>query len=443
MNISIKPAIILGISLLSLQSSFAQNNNEDNTLTLSAQIRPKSEFRNGAFTPLSSNQDPAALISQRTRLSANYQYKDDLSIQITPQFVNVWGQDPLSQGAANKNGFGLYEAWAKIKLGIGTYLQAGRQVISLDDERFYGESDWGQGGRSHDAISLHYDGEQGAFKAFGAFNQNYKELYNNNMYNPAGSLFSSKDAANYKWMQTLWGRYNFDKNMYISGIFSNLGFQNALDAMDSAKTYFNQTLGANFSSTVKNTKFDLSAYYQFGDNAQGKNTQAYLLAAKIENKINKNWSLAIGGDFLSGNDVGVTPSSDNEAFIPYFGTNHKFYGAMDYFYAGNGHKGTGLIDAYLKASYKHNNNWAWNFTLHNFATNNKIYTGIDYLGANLGQELDIDFAFAINKFTKLTGGYSVFLNTESLDYLKGVNNTNSTQHWAWLSLNVNPKIFSK
>lgn len=439
-----KSIFLLGLSLGVLSSTYAQDQNEeDNTLNISAQIRPRAEFRNGNYMPFSGSDQPAAVISQRTRLSVNYGYKDQLSFQITPQSVNVWGQDGLTQGAGNANGFGLFEAWAKIKLSPSTNLQTGRQVISLDDERFFGELDWAQGGRSHDAVSLHYDAQQGSFKAFGAYNQNYKELYGNNLSNPAGSLYSPNGAANYKWMQTLWGKYNIDKNMYISAMFTNLGFQNALDALDSAQTYFNQTLGLNFSATAKNTKFDLSAYYQMGDNAAGIATQAYLLAGKIEQKINRNWTASLGGDFLSGNDVGTTTSNENHAFIPYFATGHKFYGSMDYFHSGNGHKNTGLVDAYLKFGYKSNMDWSWNFTLHNFATQNKVYDGTQQFGSNLGQELDIDFVYSINKYTKLIGGYSVFLNTPTLDYLKNVNNANSSQHWLWLSLNVNPKLFGK
>ena len=44
-------------------------------------------------------------------------------------------------------------------------------------------------------------------------------------------------------------------------------------------------------------------------------------------------------------------------YAPKYGTNHKFYGFMDYFYVGNGHGGTdaasaGLIDIYLKTAFK-------------------------------------------------------------------------------------------
>jgi len=80
--------------------------------------------------------------------------------------------------------------------------------------------------------------------------------------------------------------------------------------------------------------------------------------------------------------------------------------------------------------------------VHQFLSPVAIKDATKTLPSNLGQELDMDFGLTINKFAKLNGGYSFYLNTPSLLFLKGVKQSADAQHWAWLALNINPKLFS-
>ena len=45
-------------------------------------------------------------------------------------------------------------------------------------------------------------------------------------------------------------------------------------------------------------------------------------------------------------------ASENKAFTPFYGTNHKFNGFMDYFHVGNHANSVGLIDIYTKVKTK-------------------------------------------------------------------------------------------
>ncbi|MBS1627595.1 MAG: alginate export family protein [Bacteroidetes bacterium] len=435
--------IFFGISfLITLNLSAQKSSEEENKISVSAQMRMRAEFRDGTFQPLPANENAAALVSQRTRFSLNYQYKKLLSLQVSPQSITVWGQDALTQAATTKNSMAFFEAWVKLNLSASSDLQIGRQVISLDDERFFGELDWVQGARAHDAIAFHLQKEKFILKSYIAYNQNYRELYSNNLNNVSGTLFTSKDAAQYKWMQTVWGKYNFNKKNSVSILVSNIGFQNALNALDSAKNYFTQTLAVNFFHVSEQWKYNFSAYYQLGKNAQGKQTNAYLVAFAADKKINTNWNIGLGTDIVSGNDVGVTLSNNNKAFIPYFGTNHKFYGSMDYFYVGNGQKSSGLVDIYFKSGYKPNNKLALNFAAHQFISPNTMFDGTKNLSSNLGEELDVDFSYSIHKYAKLVGGYSIYSTTSALNFLKSVNPAHSIQNWLWLSINITPNIFN-
>ncbi len=411
-------------------------------LDINAQIKIRSEYREGVFQPLPKNTQFAALTSQRSRLSFSYKYNHQITLKLSPQAVSLWGQDALTQGITIKNGISFFEAWAGIKLSSLAELQVGRQVISLDDERFFGALDWAQGGRAHDAITLNVYDENIELKTFVAYNQNYNTLYGNNINNVSGNAYSPVNAAPYKWMQTVWGKYNFNEHIHLSLLVNNLGFQNTIAANKPAPEYFLQTFGLNNFYHYKVYKIFVSGYYQTGVNASGKKTNGYMAAIGLDRKFGAKTTLGIGGDLLSGDDVGSKTSNITKVFIPYFGTNHKFYGNMDYFYAGNAHSNTGLMDAYLKASFNVNTNLNFTIVAHQFITPNKIYKGAEKMPADLGQECDLSFAFNMNKYTKLMGGYSCYLTSPSLDYIKKVTSAHVMQNWVWISLLVDPLIFS-
>ncbi|HNG06888.1 MAG TPA: hypothetical protein PKU98_10330, partial [Saprospiraceae bacterium] len=119
--------LLFGISL----SSSAQHSTDTlhNTLTVKAQLRTRGEYRHGAFRPLNKNEDPAALISERIRLSFEYKYKDQMQVKIVPQSVGIWGQEAMVQGAESSgNRLAFFEAWAMLKIAKGFDLKVGRQV---------------------------------------------------------------------------------------------------------------------------------------------------------------------------------------------------------------------------------------------------------------------------------------------------------------------------
>ena len=412
-----------------------------NTFSVSGQFHVRGEFRDGVFRPLESGEKPAGLISDRIRFTLDYSYNNKLELKITPQSIGVWGQSPLVQGAENSGSqFSLFETWVKLSLNSNWNTQIGRQVISLDDERMFGALDWAQGGRAHDAIAFNFAKNKYEFRAFASYNQNYKALYSNNLSNPAGNLYSTQDATPYKWMQTIWTKLPINEHNKVTLLVSNLGFQNAASKSDSTKTYFQQTMGANYFYNNSKVNANISAYYQVNDNSIVTATSAYLLAGYLGYNVNNQWNIGLGADYVSGNKVGQTQTK-NQSFNPYFGTNHKFYGAMDYYFAGNGHRGAGLSDNYLKIAYKMKPELAFSLAIHQFFSPNTIVNNTTEYNTNLGQEFDLGFSYKINKFASMTGGYSAYATTPSINYLKNTPNGNDLQHWAWLSLNITPTFF--
>lgn len=426
--------LILSTTQLNAQS----NETVENEFQASFQFRPRLEIRDGAFRPLSEGEKPSALISDRARLKLDYKYKDILELRVAPQSVGVWGQANMVQGAENSgNRIALFETWAKLNLHHDWSMKLGRQVISLDDERFFGELDWAQGGRAHDALQFNFKKEKIDLKTFFAYNQNYAAMYGNNLSNPSGNLYSPADALPYKWMQTIWAGITLNEKSKLSLLITNLGMQ-YMDNKDTTVN-FTQTIGANYFYKGSDLNGSLTGYYQLGKDMNAVKTNAFLLAAQIGYQFNSNFNLNLGSDYLSGNKLG-TAQDKNYAFNPYFHTGHKFYGSMDYFYSGNGHKNVGLSDNYLKLNYARNN-YSINLALHQFFATASILEGNIDKNKNLGQEMDLTVLYKINPVVSLVGGYSFFINSSTLNYLKDVPTANSYQQWAWVSLNITPKFF--
>ena len=143
--------VYLALGLLLLPGMlWAQGSEKENEFTMSMQIRPRAEYRNGAQLPRFEGDKAASFINNRARLSMEYK-RSDLSMKISAQHVGVWGQDPQ----IDTNGrFIMNEAWAKLNFGAGFFAQLGRQTLSYDDERILGGLDWNVAGRYHDALKL-------------------------------------------------------------------------------------------------------------------------------------------------------------------------------------------------------------------------------------------------------------------------------------------------
>jgi len=420
-----------------IQTTFAQ---DSSYFSLSAQIRPRAEFRNGTFRPLLPGEDPAALVSSRQRLNFDYHHADLLDLRLSLQNVSVWGQanavQPVERGG---NTVALFEAYGDVKIAGGLRARFGRQAISLDDERFFGVVDWAQGARAHDALAFLYKKNRWEGRLYVAYNQNYKTNYDNNISNPAGNRYAIADAQAYKHMQAFYGKAPAGKYGYLSLLAVNTGLQNALSDTANKAMHQQQTLGLNYFRTAPRWSVGVSAFYQMGDNLAGMNTEAYLLSAKAGVPFLKKWDAGIGADYLSGNDFGKG-NEKNRAFAVPYATNHKFYGHMDYFFAGNPHGNVGLFDKYLSVGYKATAATKINLAAHWFHATGTIYTAGVKQEADLGQELDLNFSWKAYPFLELLGGYSTYHTTQSLNLVKNTPGAGDWQHWVWLSANLSTEL---
>ncbi len=82
-------------------------------LTISGQLRTRTEFRDGLGTLILKNNSPSFFTSQRSRLTFNYK-TSRVIFQTSLQDVRVWGQDASTISNADGNKLGVHEAWAEI-----------------------------------------------------------------------------------------------------------------------------------------------------------------------------------------------------------------------------------------------------------------------------------------------------------------------------------------
>ncbi len=407
--------------------SWAQEATQESEFSMSAQLRARGEYRNGAIYPRSEGELPATFINDRARLSMEYQ-RSNLRLKFAGQHVGVWGQDPQ----IDKNGrFMLNEAWAELGLGNGFFAQLGRQALVYDDERILGGLDWNVSGRYHDLLKLGYANKHHALHLMLAFNQNDEKVGGGSYYAPGGQP--------YKTMQSLWYHYgNAGQPFGISLLAMNLGWEHG--DTENPSTIYMQTLGSYL--TYKNSLLDIngSFYFQTGKTAANANVSASMGSVFARFNLHPQWAAGVGSDYLSGS---AQDDSKYKAFNPLYGTHHKFYGTMDYFYASPFINGLnpGLWDNQLAVFYKPSKKVDLSLNYHYFLTTTTVSDSSGKLDKALGSEFDFQIGWSILPDVKLLAGYSFMLGTQTMDVVKGGDH-NSWQDWGWISLNITPKLFS-
>lgn len=413
----------------------AQDTENVNQFNVSLQLRPRAEYRNGYKTPLYEDEKATGFINQRARLSFDYQ-REGLSAGLSFQNVSVWGEYPISN--ANKSNTVLNEAWAQLKSKNGMFMKFGRQVLHYNDGRLISVADWNQAARSHDALKFGYLTERHQLDFVLAYNQDAEK-------NSGGTYYYAYGVP-YKTLQTVYYQYNGLKNFTPSFIFINVGLENGETLKNESKLVYSQTMGVNLLyNPVTNLRFTGISYLQTGKTKSNSKISAALLSLKGEYDASKQVKLTAGTDFLSGEEYNSPDKNETyNAFNTLYAGNHGLYGVMDFFVDSPYRTGmnVGLWDKYLGISLKPASKYAVALTYHHFSTASDVYNlPGEKLKKGLGSEIDLQFDYNIMKDVKLTCGYSTFFGTATMDFVKGGDHK-VWQDWAFMTINVNPKIFS-
>lgn len=407
------------------------NKSKAQDVNISAELRPRFEMRHGYKTLIPDDVKAANFVSQRTRLNAFYS-NPNYRFYMSLQDVRVWGDVPQLN---NNDAYGpsIHEAWGEAIVSEKFSIKVGRQEIIYDDHRIFGSVGWAQQARSHDAAIL-------KFKPADKHSLDVGLAYNAN----GESLFKEDYVVNsYRTFQYAWYHGEFE-NFGLSILALNNGLA-YLDNSDSAKTEqkvaFSQTIGPRL--TYKKDAFSANAafYYQGGKNGNNKTLSAMYFSVDAAYQISGNFSVGAGVEYLSGTDTKEKVTGDDKSFTPFYGTNHKFNGWMDYFYVGNHGGNVGLMDIFIPLKYK-KDKFSAALIPHIFST---AATYTDMSGADLdkglGTEIDLMLTYTISKEVNLQAGYSQMFATETMQALKGGNYKN-TNNWAWIMLTFKPTFYA-
>lgn len=380
--------------------------------SLSGEFRPRTEFSHGYKTLAEENQNWSNFTSQRTRLNAGFK-NEWLSTKIVLQDVRLWGSQP-QLGTNEDYAVSIHEAWARVFFTKYFSLQAGRQELVYDDHRIFGNVGWAQQGRSHDLALFKFE-NQIKFHFGIAHHENS---------DPTDNIYDGPDA--YKDLQFLWFNKTWDKSSL-----SLLALNNGVPVMESGeqKTKYSHTLGGRVTTGFEAINLAANLYVQTGKHSNGKDISA--LNGLLE--LTFPFGITAGYEYLSGNSY--NKNDKVYAFTPFYGTNHKFNGFMDYFYVGNHINSVGLQDANLKYKFS-KNNFGFNADLHYFAAAGKIS---EDAGKYLGTELDLTFLYKVHDVATISAGWSTMFAGENMELIKG-GSKDAGNHWAYIMLSVNPSF---
>lgn len=438
--------------LCALAAIFTMMGKANGQLTIGGQLRVRAELRAGQGQPLSKDSGAGFFISQRTRVNLGYK-SPRLSVGITVQDVRVWGQDASTvnrYAAPGLDGVMVHEAWAQVNLldttqqEMDLQVKFGRQELNYDDARLLGNLDWLQQARRHDAVKLMY-GKKNTILHLGlAYNQN-KEVSSATPYNntpPAAYPGNTNASAQYKSMEYLYAAQKF-KGGYVSALF--LADQFAKFTMvDNSGTLVKKpqqgawnrmTTGLYFTHKAGRHLYSASGYYQWGSSPLGVKMNGALLSGSAMWGLAKTFSAGPGLDYTTGG----AKEGKSKAFDPLYGTPHKFWGLMDYYYVANGFGRNGLANAYLKSKWAIGKQFNLMADVHHFRLSNELKdVNGDKLDAGLGYELDLHFMALAGKHLQLEGGYSLYHSTETLisPQVKNVPNARALNQWAWFMAGV-------
>jgi len=287
----------------------------------------------------------------------------------------------------------------------------------------FGNVGWAQQGRSHDAAIFTFGNENYKLDLGIAYNQDKEALFEN-IYTVSG---------NYKALQYAWFHKGWNK---VNGSF--LLLNNGLQNVAAEEIRYSQTLGTHLKiKASENLTIDANAYLQTGKDVVNNDLSASLLGVDLGYKASSKLNLGLGLEIQSGNDYNGD-AGENKAFTPFYGTNHKFNGFMDYFYVGNHANSVGLVDIYAKISTNLGSKSNLTAFVHSFSSQGEISANVD---KGLGTELDLVYSHKLNNDVSIGAGYSQMFASEGLEVIK--NNTDgNANNWAWLMVTIKPTLFS-
>lgn len=400
-------------------STFAQ----ENPWIFSGQVQIRSEldgrdFNNESYMPF--------ITVMRTRLSAAKSFENTVDFFFQAQDSRVFGQEG-SPTTYTKN-LDVHQAYIALNnlFDLPVRFQAGRFILSYGTERFLGASNWSHIGRAFDGARLSFD-MNGKLDVFGVTNSDFRSVVSNADVTVYPAYIPVESTAS---LYGIWynNKLTPQTSLDLFALYDlNRKRTNNIDPDISVIT-----VGTTAQFTEGPVWATFEAAYQDGKRSF-KDVSAFLISISGAYKVNMH-KIGLGADIISGTEDQLKESN---VFSTSYGTNHKFYGYMDYFTDINKNTyGLGLMDFYvtwdiLPKEYP----LSFSANLHHFLTTKEpaVTDGI------FGQELDLTLRYQFVKNTSLSWGGSFFIPGESM---KAIFNTASVDRedmafWSYVMITAN------
>ncbi|MGA0560281.1 alginate export family protein [Larkinella sp. VNQ87] len=378
-------------------------------------------------------------------------------------------------------------------------LKLGRQELVYDDVRLLGNLDWLQQGRRFDAALLKAQHHGWALDLGVGFNQNTDAFgVVGTGYTPANAPTSALSTKNvslaipggflpttgkggapvvanavstngqnqqFKAFQMAYLTRKFNNTKFSALLFKDDFSKYRIDSLGSVTTGYvygrrydvpgvnsRLTYGAMLTGqqAVSGIKTGQVLWQAFGYLQSGKDRDGLRIRKAYHYGANVTFqkgplSVSPGYEVLSGTNAATAKPGETGRFDPLYGTPHKHWGYMDYFYVGTGSPVGGLKDGFLKFKYT-GKRLTTGLDVHYFALAATTYNKLPdasagaVLPAKLGMEYDFIAAYSLNKFTTLEAGYALMKGTNTLEYTKQstMNQKDKLGTWAYLMINIRP-----
>ena len=386
---------VVYLMLLSCLCEGAAASVPDSTLSLDLQMRVRTEWRDGY--KLANDGQSAALLNpiQRNRMGVSGGLN---AMQFKMQLQSIRSFFGRPTGTDQVDNMSLTEAWVQLPLLSNLRMKVGRQKVAFDDERIVGAINWSNPGRFLDGIRLHWKTTQGVTSAVLAWDE---------------------------WSETQRWMLHHEKSWNGHRVSILIFDQHSVTEPTAL------TAGGTWSlSSRKGITWNAEAYTQFKSGQYA----GYMLIAGGQKAMANGGSWKWGADWMSG-------ENGSNAFHPFLGTNHKFYGWMDHFYVGVAT--AGLMDLRLERKIPAFQKKAMlGATLHHF----RNHSASDLLA----HELDVWLTGQSRQGIQWHVGWSIMDPTENHISRQGeisasewASSANRLQQWGWVSVNFAPSILLK
>jgi hypothetical protein len=334
----------------------------------------------------------------RTRLGFDARFEEGFNLFLQVQDVRYWGEE-TSNRDKSADAVDFHQAYLEVEEvpGLGGTFRAGRQEVSLAENRFISAPNWGQAGQSFDGVRwIRPVGEAKVEVVYLRLQEGSSDVHDTSADFMAGWLTLPPAE------------------------FGTLDFLAIHDRTAGPQGTGQSTLGSIWKGSHGPISLRAQGMFQFGARS-GVDVAAFMVAgAGTLSLMDGAGTITLWYDHLSGDSR--PGDGETGAFSTLFGARHRFYGRSDYFTdIPEDTGGLGLRDLALKLALLPAPLLQVNVDFHAFRTAEQGFLS----SRHLAEEIDIWVRYRFRNAMAVEGGYSVIwagTAMEELERLEGTGN---------------------